>query len=304
MGGAYLILKGAQEPVTKPPEVTTQKVLVAMQNIAQAQPFDPALVEEREFDKSQVPADALLSKTDLVGKLAGQDIVQGQILRRDMVTDKTTIVEKGINASFLIPEGKVAMAFPITELSSVAYALQAGDTVDMLITVNMVAVDPETQIKQPVQRVAAGGPAAPAVGEVTGTQIPRMVTQLTIQDVAILKIGPWGQAALPAPNATPGAQATPPAGDQGAQNQATPQPAGPTIMTVLLNQQDALVLKFAREAGASIDFVLRSRNDHEIISTEPVTLEYMMQRFNIRPPERLPYALETGSAATAGGTTK
>jgi len=249
-----------------------------------------------------VPADALLSKTDLVGKLASQDIVQGQIVRRDMVTDKQTIVEKGVNASFLVPEGKVAMAFPITELSSVAYALQAGDTVDMLITVNMVSVDPETQIKEPIVRVTAGGATAPTIGSVTGTQIPRMVTQLTIQDVAILKIGPWGQAALPAPSATPSAQATADASQQSGQSaEATPQPAGPTIMTVLLNQQDALVLKFAREAGASIDFVLRSRNDHDIISTEPVTLEYMIERFNIRPPEALPYALETSGAA-AGST--
>ncbi|MGQ9516519.1 MAG: hypothetical protein ACUVT1_04550, partial [Anaerolineae bacterium] len=69
-------------------------------------------------------------------------------------------------------------------------------------------------------------------------------------------------------------------------------PAAPTIITLLVNQQDALVLKFAREAGASIDFALRSKNDHDLVETEPVTLDYMIRRFNIRPPERLPYAVE------------
>ena len=68
-------------------------------------------------------------------------------------------------------------------------------------------------------------------------------------------------------------------------------------MTVLVDQQDALVLKFARESGASIDFALRGKLDHDIISTEPVTLDYMIRRFNITPPEWMPYAIEMDAAA-------
>jgi Flp pilus assembly protein CpaB len=292
MAGAFLLLQTAQQPTT-PPEPTMAKVLVATQNLSQAQAMDPGAFEEREFEKSQAPADAVLSRAEMGGMLAAQDIAQGQILRRDMMTDKVAIVNKGVNASFLIPEGKVAMAFPITELSSVAYALQAGDSVDMILTVNLISVDPATQIREPVMRVAASGAAA--AGSVMGEQIPRMVTQLTIQDVTVLKIGPWGQQ-MPAAAPTPGATPQPDA-------QATPAPAGPTIMTVVLDTQDALVLKFAREAGASIDFVLRGRNYHEIIATEPVTLEYMMQRFNIKPPEKLPYALDRGGSTYTGGST-
>ena len=118
MAGAFLLLNTAQQP-TKAPEPTKTKVLVATQNIAQAQAMDPGAFEEREFDKEQTPNDAVLSRTEMAGMLAAQDIAQGQILRREMMTDKVTIVNKGVNASFLIPEGKVAMAFPITELSSV-----------------------------------------------------------------------------------------------------------------------------------------------------------------------------------------
>lgn len=282
--GAFLILKGAQKPAG-PAEVPTQKVLVALQNISQAQPIDPALVELREFEKSQVPPDALFSTADVAGKLAARDIAQGQIIRRDMLTDKQSIVEKGINASFFIPPGKVAVAFPIDELSSVAYALQPGDTIDMLITVQLVSLDPETQIKEPVAH-------AGAEGEVTGTQVPRMVTQLTLQDVTVLKIGPWGQQ----PVATPAAESQ--QAEQQPPKEETAAVPAPTIMTVLVDQQDALVLKFARESGASIDFALRGKNDHEMVTTEPVTLDYMMQRFNIIPPERLPYAIEPGARVT------
>ena len=259
------------------------KVLVALQNIGQANMIDPALLELREFEQPQAPADALMSTADIAGKLAAVDIAQGQIVRRDMVTDRETIVEQGVNASFLIPMGKVLMAVPIDELSSAAYALEAGDTVDMLITMELVSVDPESQIKEPI-------PDDPAeVDKIQ--QIPRMVTQLTLQDVEILKIGRWGQKA-PDPEAAADEEAA----QQQAADEETPLLEGPTIMTVLVDQQDALVLKFARESGASIDFALRGKLDHELVTTEPVTLDYMIRRFNITPPERLPYALEMGGA--------
>lgn len=281
----FLILRSPAKETAGPAEVPKQKVLIAVQNIGQAQPIDPAAVELREIEQSQVPPDAVMSTADIVGKLAAVDIVQGQIIRRDMLTDKKSIVEKGINASFLIPPGKVAVAFPIDELSSVAYALEPGDSVDMLITFNIVSVDPESQIKLPLPKTTEEG----MVSEPMGQQIPRMVSQLTLQDVTVLKVGPWGQPAV-TPAATPEAQQQGAASQQQAGEQMTP--AAPTIITLLVSQQDALVLKFAREAGASIDFALRSKNDHDIVETEPVTLDYMIRRFNIRPPERLPYAVE------------
>jgi Flp pilus assembly protein CpaB len=277
---AFYVLQGTDGELTadEPAEAPKMKVLVALQNIGQANAIDPALMELREFEQSQVPPDALMSTADVAGKLAAQDIAQGQIVRRDMVTDKKTIVEMGVNASFLIPVGKVLMAVPIDELSSAAYALEAGDTIDMLITMELVSVDPESQIKEPI-------PDDPAeVDKIK--QIPRMVTQLTLQDVEILKIGRWGQKAVEPDTTEAQDSAQQPADEE------LPTQEGPTIMTVLVDQQDALVLKFARESGASIDFALRSKLDHELVTTEPVTLDYMIRRFNITPAERLPYALE------------
>jgi Flp pilus assembly protein CpaB len=296
MLAAFYILRGSQQPVTTPTEVPKQKVLVVRQNVAQAEEIDPATAELQEFEKSQVPTDALVSPQELIGKLWARDIVAGTMLRQEMITDRASIVEKGINASFLIPAGKVAVAFPIDELSSVAYALQAGDTVDMLITIQVVNLDPSTQIKLPVPRTGNS-----VEGQVIGQQVPRMITQLTLQDVTVLKIGDWAQ-----PNPQPKASATPtpaPAGGQQAGQQGqNANAAGPTIMTLLVDQQDALVLKFARESGATIDFALRGKNDHEIVTTEPLTLEYMIRRFNITPPEKLPYAIEMGGQPTRSST--
>ena len=53
---------------------------------------------------------------------------------------------------------------------------------------------------------------------------------------------------------------------------------------MLVNQQDALVLKFAKEQG-QIDLVLRGYNDHEKVTTDSVYATYMVDRFKFaRPP--------------------
>lgn len=289
--GAFLILRGASQPTVtptgEPVGVPRIKVMVAIQNISQGQAIDPAAVEQREFEQSQVPAEAVLNPADLAGKLAATDIAQGQILRASMITDKQTIVEKGIHASFLIPPGKVAVPFPLDEMSSVAYALQAGDHIDMLISFQYVNVDPETQIKLPLSQGREG--------DIVGVQEPRMVSQLVLQDIEILKIGHWGSASL--------ATAVPEGSGSSAGRAEPTQTTGPvmpTIMTLLVDHQDALVLKYARETGASIDFALRGKQYDDIVSTEPVTLEYMIRRFRIDPPANLPYALEKNVPSGGG----
>ena len=259
-----------------------------MQNVLQAAIIDPALFEAHEFERDQVPADAVLNAADLPGKLAAHDISQGQILRADMLTDKQSIVEDGINASFVIPEGKVAVAFPIDELSSVAYALQAGDSVDLLITVQMIDVDPELQVRLPLpggrryRRPEGPGHPAPTHG------LPAHAARRAgAEDRAVERAAGANRLGDAGPGRRP---ARPPA----ARRIRPAAPANPTIITLVVTQQDALVLKYARESGATIDFALRARDFHEQVTTEPVTLGYMVQRFNVKPPDKLPYAIEGG----------
>jgi hypothetical protein len=41
-----------------------------------------------------------------------------------------------------------------------------------------------------------------------------------------------------------------------------------------------------------IDLALRSAVDEDVFNTEAVTLDYMLRRFNITVPPKLPYVLE------------
>jgi hypothetical protein len=72
-------------------------------------------------------------------------------------------------------------------------------------------------------------------------------------------------------------------------NASTSQP-----LLLIVTPQDALVLKWAAEAGAAMQVVLRSYADADqpLPSTEAVTLQYMMDRFSIGLPPGLAYGIE------------
>jgi Flp pilus assembly protein CpaB len=79
-----------------------------------------------------------------------------------------------------------------------------------------------------------------------------------LQDVLILQIGAWST------GTAEGRQA-----------------AVADMVTFVVNRQDALALKSAREQG-TIEFALRRSGDHAAATTEPVNLEYLNRRFNFR----------------------
>lgn len=278
--GAYVLLNQPQAATAPPVETQTRRVVVALQNIGEGQPILPETITMADWPKDQVPPGAILNQADVAGKLARVPIFQGQVLQQEMLIDKTEMIAEGTHASWQIPRGKVAVAFPVTRLSSVAYAVQAGDFVDVLVTLNLVTLDVESQVKEPVERVGQEG-------GIIGEQTPRQVAQLTLQDVQVLRVGEW---------ATETEAVQPPPQQGGAQ--ATPVPPGPDIITLLVDQQDALVLKFLRESGAIIDLALRPRDDHDLVSTESVTLDYVIRRFNIAIPPKQPYALEPAGTST------
>ncbi len=269
----YTMLQKPQQPAEQPP-VVTRKVAVATQDIPYGTLIDPLAVEIRDWPVDTAPADAIGNTADLAGKYAKTAIFAGQIIQAKMIATPSELAGGEGPASILIPVGMVAYPFPIDELSGVSYALKSGDRVDVLITFHFVQVDRETQSPYPLDRSQPG--------DIRGVQIPRLVSQLTLQNVEVLRVGSWY-----VPPAQPTAQQT----GQQQQAQATPPP--PAVVTLLMPQQDALVLQFAKEANATIELALRNPNDQEMVTTQSVTLDYMLARFNITVPIARDESLET-----------
>jgi Flp pilus assembly protein CpaB len=96
-------------------------------------------------------------------------------------------------------------------------------------------------------------------GEQTGGAL--VVSQRTLQNVLVLQVGAW-----PGPGAE--AQGNAPA----------------NVMTVQLDEQDALVLKQIEQTAASFSLALRAANDDQEFNPEPVTTEYINKRFGFNFP--------------------
>jgi len=140
-------------------------------------------------------------------------------------------------------------------------------------------------------------------------QRPRLVSQTVLQNVVILRVGAFlteeeeaQKASLQpnvamnptaAPPATGTAQSPLPAPQQvGVTAQATPLPPQiPDVITLIVSPQDAISLNFLIFANAPLTMVLRSAGDDNIATTEAVTLQYLLDHYNIAVPAKLPYGI-------------
>ncbi len=144
-------------------------------------------------------------------------------------------------------------------------------------------------------------------------QRPRMVSQAVLQNVKVLRVGNFpteqdekaqNAAGAPQTGAEPGAEPatgtqpgqTPPA--QGTEQQQQPVVRPPDVITLIVSPQDAITLNYLIYAGAELNLALRSSvgsPEHpvdEIVPTQPVTLQYLMDTYNIPMPVKLPYGVE------------
>ncbi len=287
--------------------ILTVEVIVALQPIPRGAEFVAGSIGPREWPAENVPPDVIANETETIGKVARNEIVQGQVIVRGMLVNKGGEGE----ASLSIPAGRVAVAYPMNRQTSVAYAIKPGDSVDILVTSFFVDVDEEFQtplpnktnfffplfdeetgiqtgveISEPLDEgrfeVGAGDIASivlPSQG-----QIPRRVAQLTVQKAKVLRVGNWpddeGAVTAAAPT------------EPTEEGQAPPPPPPPDIVTLAVTPQDALVLLWLRQSGIYSEMALRSAGEEEAEHlTEAVTLQYMLTRFNIAVPPKIEFVM-------------
>lgn len=306
--GAGLLGGGGPEPeedVVAPPEPTgipTTQVIVALQPIARGSEFVAGSIGRRDWPANNVPPDTIADEAETIGKVAKTEIVQGQVIVRSMLVDKGVSGEAALN----VPPGRVAVAYPINRQKSVAYAIQPGDSVDILVTAFFIDVDEEFQSPLPNKirfffpifdeesgnqvgvelsetfdegRFELGADEIASIVGASGPQIPRRVAQLTVQSAKVLRVGPWIE------------EPAPPPPEDGSE---PPPPPPPDIVTLAVTPQDALVLLWLRQSGIYSEMALRAAGEEEADHlTEAVTLQYMLTRFNIAVPPKIEFVMAT-----------
>ncbi len=297
---------GEQTPTPTPaPEIHLSPLIVASQNIPRGAVIpEDAAVPAKWPDTSLPPAELIITDPEqAIGKIARMDILRGQpILQDSITTDPKDLVAKGNDAALFIPAGKVAVAFPIDQFSSVGYAVGAGDRVDVLVSFSVVDVNEEGQYPIiPFNRdlsdelTNAGlepAAAANAVFQQLGKtdQTPRLLSQLTLQNVEVLHVGEWpreGTLPRPTPTLSPEQAAAAGAAAQAATGGTpTVTPLRPVMLILLVDQQQALILQWLSNAGVNVSLALRGAGDNAPVSTDTVTYQYILTNFNITIPPK------------------
>jgi len=154
-------------------------------------------------------------------------------------------------ASTTIPPGKMLIAFPATDMLNATGAVHAGDHVDIMISI-------------PISGTAALAGSS-ATQEGAGTEAKTVVTQATMQNIEVYSTGTW----------TP----TGPAADQNS--------GEVKIITFIVDHQEALILKYVKDSGGTIDLGVRSIADTDSVTTDPVSLDYLVDLYHlIQVPSR------------------
>jgi Flp pilus assembly protein CpaB len=290
----------AEQVTTPQPEVpTTKKIVVAAQNVPRGSVMvtETAILNEWPIDNLP-PEDLIITDpNDVDKKIARTDILRGQpILKSLIATEPKALAAQGSDASLFIPAGKVAIAFPINKLTSVGYAIGSGDHIDMIVSFSVVDANQEGQYavvpfnRDLVDELVAAGmkpeeAVAKAVSDASNVKVkPRLLSQLTLQNVEVLHVGEWPMGGIlpqPTPTLAPDQPAPVPGG--------TPSitPPRPDMIIMLLDQQQALILQWLqREGGIDINLVLRAAGDNAPVSTETVSYQYILTNFNITIPPK------------------
>jgi Flp pilus assembly protein CpaB len=327
----------AQEPGLPPPTATPDTnyvpVVVARVKLPVGELITEELikVERRPDDNVAVLAQVTFDQADqVIGQIVKTEIPAGQeILRPMLALNPTDLASLGSDLSLYVDQGRVAVAFPISHLSGAAYAMRPGDLVDVFMSLTLVEVDEDfqTALLNLEERVfepdllegraflfpkALQGrleviPGLNIVGLIgpsrEQTQIPRKVTQLTLQQVQVLWVGNWldpvnGYA--PEFSSEAVLSATPVPAAAGGDGQAVPLPTPtkqrpedrPDVVILSMSAQDALALKYALETGIDVALVLRSQGDSSVFITTSVSLPQIVQQGLLAIPQQNTFSLE------------
>lgn len=167
------------------------------------------------------------------------------------------------------------------------------------------SVDPETGQPLPPSGLTPGIFGKVVIDPVLGQamllvpsegQRPRYVSHMLLQDVVVLRMGEFPLAGTDT-GVTPaeGAEATPVPAAEETQGEPAPAPALPDVVTLIVRPQDAVTINYLMiaqtQSAAQLSLVLRNASDTSRENILPVTLQFLMEQYQIPVPARLPYSL-------------
>ena len=211
-------------------------------------------VELRELPVESAPDGAVAELGEAVGKVTLVDLYPGEVILAQRLADPDIITGDG-RLALVLAEDEVLMAFPATDLMSRIDVLKPGDRVDLLVSLDF-PTDRGLATLPPLPEEEGGEEEAGRVVGGAGTSEEEQATFNLLQNVTIAAI----------------VKGSTPTGGESTIAQAL-------LLTV--SPQDALLLKYAKDADGVVDIVLRAPGSEAPFSTDPVDVDYMINRYRI-----------------------
>lgn len=126
-------------------------------------------------------------------------------------------------------------------------------------------------------------------------QRPRLVSQTIIRGVMVLQMGNFELQTKQQPTEIPPVEVTPTEAQPNQNPTPVPTetpPPPPDVITLVVSPQDAVTLNYLIYSGAQLTLALRHPLDTNTDPTEAVTLQFLLDTYNIPVPVKLPYGLE------------
>jgi Flp pilus assembly protein CpaB len=279
----YIVMSrglGGGAAASVPTAVPLTTIAVVNKDVPAYTILDPSNVVVSDVDPSTVPAGAATSPSAVYGKMTLVPITQGQAIQPNQITAS--------GFSNILAKGEKAFSLAVPEKSTFGNAVTENDRVDVLWTTTFRAKTRTPGVE----------------GQVVYEKDVFTSTKTLLQDIHVLRVinlrtppppsGDNGSGGAEAEQAAATSQATLASMYvEGAPYQA--------VLVLGLNDQQAEVLKFARENGI-IDLTLRSsapttnaegqevRGDHDIEKTTGVTIRTLVEQYGLLapPPELQP----------------
>jgi Flp pilus assembly protein CpaB len=262
IGGIFavtnLISRGfAPEAAPTPIPVITTKVLATTHDIAAGSVIGTEDVKEVEVPVALAARNAITDITRAVGRITTVHLIENELLMEHHLADPTNIAH---DVGYIIGDDQVLIAFNPGDLMSSLNVLQRGDVVDLFISITIAA---------PIALPEEGAETTTTVTAEQQEPQERLFTFDAYQRIQLTAI--VADIVMEETDVPEG------------QPQPTPNPSQVNVRAYLLalSAQDALVLKHLVDMGANFDLVLRSPSSTELFELTPVTVDYLLERYQL-----------------------
>lgn len=284
---AFLMFQNAGQSQAVERAPVTAKIYVAAKDIPAHQKLQEADLAEQTVDKDLLTGGEVLVKSDVIGRAPRSGLIKGQRIRLEEM--------EVAGLSNDIAPGKRAVAIPADRLALAGGLLADSDHIDLIFStkVNLslvlptrpieveTATAPDANVVVTLPASAPGEPSAYALPGEPGSRFKIRgtggggdpVSKVMMQNIKVLRV-------LSASAQQQGQQ-------QQQQQGATA--AGDMILLELTDEQ-AEVMKFILDNGASYSFTIRGKDDQDVANTNGITFDMLVTNYQLPTPKsvRLP----------------